>query len=195
MMPIRSICVYCGSSLGSDPDYAAAAEGFGIALAKAGIALVYGGGAHGLMGILARAVLENGGTVIGIIPEFLKTKERMLSGAQEMHVVPDMHTRKRLMFEKADAFVALPGGIGTLEELVEQMTWAQLGRHQKPILLFDQKGFWRPLLSLIAHMRQEGFVRQGLDVHYLVAEKLVDILPMLAKAAKSDAGDVTAALA
>jgi hypothetical protein len=184
MTTIRNVCVFCGSGPGHDPDYARAAAEFGAALAETGIGLVYGGGAHGLMGIVARAVLEGGGHVTGIIPDFLKSKERMLKGAQEMHVVSDMHTRKRMMFEKSDAFVALPGGIGTLEELVEQMTWAQLGRHDKPILLFDQKGFWRPLLSLVAHMRQEGFVRPGLEIHYLVAEKVEDILPMLRKAAR-----------
>lgn len=181
---IRKICVFCGSGHGADPDYGAAAEELGAVMARAGVGLVYGGGAHGLMGTVARAVLENGGHVTGIIPEFLKSKERMLAGAQDMHVVPDMHTRKRMMFEKADAFVALPGGIGTLEELVEQMTWAQLGQHEKPILLLDQKGFWRPLLDLLAHMRQEGFIREGLEIHYLVAEKVEDILPMLRKAAR-----------
>ena len=103
----------------------------------------------------------------------------MLADAQELHVVDDMHARKKLMFDKADAFIALPGGIGTLEELVEQLTWAQLGRHEKPILIANINGFWRPLLSLLAHMRESGFVRPGLEVKYLVAERIEDALEML----------------
>ncbi|MFL5197285.1 MAG: TIGR00730 family Rossman fold protein, partial [Microvirga sp.] len=126
----------------------------------------------------------HGGVVTGIIPDFLKSRERMLDDVQETIVVPDMHTRKRLMFERADAFVALPGGIGTLEELVEQMTWAQLGQHTKPILMLSVNGFWRPLLQLFAHMRQFGFIRPGLELNYLVAEEVEDVLPMLAKAAR-----------
>jgi len=153
-------------------------------LADAEIGLVYGGGRIGLMGEVARSVLDAGGKVTGIIPEFLKARELMLPEAQELHVVPDMHTRKRMMFEKADAFIALPGGIGTLEELVEQMTWAQLGRHEKPILIANINGFWKPLLSLLAHMRGNGFVRTGLDVRYLVAERIEDALEMIIAAAE-----------
>jgi uncharacterized protein (TIGR00730 family) len=103
---------------------------------------------------------------------------------QETLVVPDMHTRKRLMFEKADAFVAMPGGIGTLEELVEQMTWSQLGRHTKPILMLSTKSFWKPLLTLIAHMRDQGFIRPGLELNYLVAERVEEVIPMLEAAAR-----------
>jgi uncharacterized protein (TIGR00730 family) len=156
-------------------------------MAGAGIRLVYGGGRIGLMGEVARAVLEAGGNVTGIIPEFLKARELMLPDAQELHVVKDMHERKQMMFDKADAFIALPGGIGTLEELVEQMTWAQLGRHDKPILIADIKGFWRPLLSLLAHMRQNGFVREGLEVRYLVAERIEDAIDMITTAAARSA--------
>jgi uncharacterized protein (TIGR00730 family) len=183
MRQIRSICVYCGSGSGADPAFVDAARKLGQMLAKAGIHLVYGGGRIGLMGEVARSVLEAGGNVTGIIPEFLKARERMLPEAQELHVVKDMHARKQLMFDKADAFIALPGGIGTLEELVEQMTWAQLGRHDKPILIADIKGFWRPLLSLLAHMRENGFVRDGLEVRYLVAERIEDALDMIVAAA------------
>ena len=153
-------------------------------MAEAGIALVYGGGSQGLMGIVARAVLEAGGHVTGIIPGFLRDREMMLQGAQDMVVVSDMHTRKRMMFERADAFVALPGGIGTLEELVEQMTWVQLQQHAKPVLIADIDGFWRPLLSLLAHMRQNGFVRAEAEVSYLVAERIADVLPMLRQAVR-----------
>lgn len=183
MSDIRSICVYCGSGAGSDPAFVETADALGRAMARQGIRLVYGGGNIGLMGTTARAVLDAGGEVTGIIPEFLKARELLLDAAQETIVVPDMHTRKRLMFEKADAFVALPGGIGTLEELVEQLTWAQLGQHRKPILLLSTKGFWKPLLVLLAHMREAGFIRQGFEVRYLVAEHVEDVIPMLQSAA------------
>jgi uncharacterized protein (TIGR00730 family) len=129
---IRNICVYCGSNAGTNPAYATAALQLGQSMADAGIGLVYGGGGLGLMGELARSVLAHGGRVTGIIPAFLSKKERMLRDVTELIVVDDMHQRKKLMFDKSDAFVALPGGIGTLEELVEQLTWAQLGRHSKP---------------------------------------------------------------
>lgn len=184
MRQIRSICVYCGSGSGTDPAFVEAARELGQMMAKANIRLVYGGGRIGLMGEVARAVLEAGGDVTGIIPEFLKARELMLPDAQELHVVKDMHERKQMMFEKADAFIALPGGIGTLEELVEQMTWAQLGRHDKPILIADIKGFWRPLLSLLAHMRENGFVREGLEVRYLVAERIEDAIDMIVTAGR-----------
>jgi len=181
---IQTICVYCGSGFGSNPVYVEAATQLGQAMAREGIGLVYGGGNVGLMGTVARSVLDHGGHVTGIIPEFLKAREKMLDDVQETIVVPDMHTRKRLMFEKADAFVALPGGIGTLEELVEQMTWAQLGRHTKPILMLSVDGFWKPLLTLLAHMREYGFIRPGLELNYLVAEKSDDVIPMLEAAAR-----------
>ena len=132
------------------------------------------------MGRVARSVLAGGGRVTGIIPKFLIKHENALLNAQELIVVDDMHQRKQMMFDRADAFVALPGGIGTLEELVEQLTWVQLARHRKPVLLADIGGFWRPLLALIAHMHNLGFLREGFDVHYLVAEKIEDVLPMLA---------------
>lgn len=187
---IRSVCVYCGSGPGRDPLFAEAAAKLGRAMAETGVALVYGGGDVGLMGIVARSVLDGGGHVTGIIPDFLRRRENMLDQAQETIVVPDMHTRKRMMFDRSDAFVALPGGIGTLEELVEQMTWSQLGRHRKPILLADVDGFWRPLIDLFAHMRLNGFIREGLELAYGVAERIEDVLPMLdAMAARSLAAD------
>jgi uncharacterized protein (TIGR00730 family) len=184
MTAIRSICVYCGSGFGDDPVFAENAAALGRAMAEQDIRLVYGGGNVGLMGTIAQSVLDHGGHVTGIIPDFLKSREKLLDAVQETITVPDMHTRKRLMFEKADAFVALPGGIGTLEELVEQMTWAQLGRHTKPILMLSTKGFWRPLLSLLAHMRNEGFIRPGLELNYLVAEQAEDVIPMLEASAR-----------
>lgn len=179
MSDIRSICVYCGSGAGKDPAFAEAARQLGHAMADDGISLVYGGGNIGLMGTVARAVIERGGRVTGIIPDFLKAREVMLEEASETIVVPDMHTRKRMMYERADAFVALPGGIGTLEELIEQMTWSQLGQHTKPILMLDINDFWKPLLVLLAHMRENGFIRPGLEVSYVVAERVAEVLPAL----------------
>jgi uncharacterized protein (TIGR00730 family) len=184
MTDLASICVYCGSGSGDDPAFRDCAKAFGHAMAENGIGLVYGGGTIGLMGTIARAVLERGGHVTGIMPDFLKSREKLLDRVQETIIVPDMHTRKQLMFEKADAFVALPGGIGTLEELVEQMTWAQLGRHTKPILLLSINGFWKPLLVLLAHMREQGFIRPGLELNYLVAERVDEVIPMLRAAAR-----------
>jgi uncharacterized protein (TIGR00730 family) len=183
MTTIRTVCVYCGSNAGTEPGFSEAAKTLGKTLAHERIGLVYGGGNSGLMGVVARTVLEHGGHVTGIIPSFLKERELMMRDAQNLIVVPDMHTRKRLMFEHADAFIALPGGIGTLEELVEQLTWVQLDRHQKPVLLADIAGFWRPLLTLFAHMRDLGFIRTESEVRYLVCEKIEDSLPMLRQAA------------
>ena len=174
---------YCGSANGTDPIFLNAAQELGRSIAEHGLGLVYGGGDNGLMGAVARSVLEHGGYVTGVIPGFLRQREAMLEKAQELVLVDDMHTRKRIMFERADAFVALPGGIGTLEELVEQLTWVQLGRHGKPVLIADVGGFWKPLLSLFAHMRENGFIREEFELRYLVSEKMSDVVPMLQKAA------------
>ena len=183
MNKIRTVCVYCGSGPGNNPRFVEAAIAFGKALAGNGIRLVYGGGSIGLMGAVATSVLDHGGTVTGIIPGFLTSRENALTRVQEMIVTPDMHERKRLMFERSDAFVALPGGIGTLEELVEQLTWQQLGRHSKPVLLANIDGFWEPLFALIQHMRATEFIRPSLTVDILKAERVEDILPRLRAAA------------
>jgi len=180
---IRTVCVYCGSGPGTDPRFVEAAIALGKIFAESGIRLVYGGGSIGLMGAVATSVLDHGGTVTGIIPDFLTTRENALKRVQEMIVTPDMHERKRLMFERSDAFVALPGGVGTLEELVEQLTWQQLGRHSKPVLLANIEGFWEPLLTLLAHMRATEFIRPSLAVDILKAERVEDILPRLRAAA------------
>ena len=185
MSKINAICVYCGSSPGTDPAFVEAAQDFGKILAHSGIRLVWGGGSVGLMGAIASSVIEHGGAATGIIPEFLTAKERPRRLAQEQIITRDMHERKSTMFDRADAFVALPGGIGTLEELVEQMTWAQLGRHKKPILIANINGFWDPLLSLLAHMRVAGLVpppSRGVDL--LVVERVGDILPKLHEAVR-----------
>ena len=183
MSSIKKICVYCGSGPGSDPAFVAGARAFGKIMAENGVGLVFGGGSVGLMGELANAVLDHGGEVVGIIPKFLVSREIVLKRA-EIVVTHDMHERKQLMFDHADAFVALPGGVGTLEELVEQMTWAQLGRHKKPILIANINGFWNPLCALLDHMEALEFIRPGLAVSYLVADRVEDILPRLLAAAQ-----------
>jgi hypothetical protein len=185
----RNICVYCGSGTGKNPIYARAADTLGRSMAKAGIGLVYGGGGLGLMGQTAKSVLAGGGHVTGIIPQFLSEKEHMLREVQELIVTDDMHQRKKLMFERSDAFVALPGGIGTLEELVEQLTWAQLGRHTKPIVLANIDNFWAPLLSLLAHMRDEAFIRAGLEVRFVTVDRAEDIVPAIVTAWKPNGRD------
>ena len=189
MTQIKTVCVYCGSGSGSNPHFVEAAISLGKAFAENNIRLVYGGGSVGLMGAVAKSVLDHGGTVTGIIPDFLANRERMNPNLTELVVTPDMHERKRLMFERSDAFVALPGGVGTLEELVEQMTWQQLGRHTKPVLLANIDNFWEPLIALLTHMRANQFIRPALDVDVLKAERVEDILPRLrAAAARAPAG-------
>ncbi len=180
---IRSICVYCGSHPGNDPSYEKAARALGQEIAKKGLTLTFGGGNRGLMGAVARGVLESGGSVTGIIPEFLKEREQSdgfppLEGA-EIIVVPDMHTRKQMMFDKADAFVALPGGVGTLEELVEIMTWAQLRRHTKPVAVLDLNGFWSPLVALLDEMDNAGFLHNAEGARPLVAKRVEDVVTLL----------------
>jgi hypothetical protein len=179
---LQNICVYCGSGPGKDPAHAEAARAFGRILANSRIGLVYGGGSLGLMGEIAHSVLHHGGHVTGIIPGFLSEREHMLVEAQELIVVDDMHQRKQLMFAKSDAFVALPGGLGTLEEFVEQLTWSQLGRHAKPIVLANIEEFWNPLLVLFQRMAAEGFIRAGLELNALVVDRVEKIIPAIEKA-------------
>jgi len=179
MSTIKAICVYCGSSPGTNPKFVESARTLGRILAENHIRLVYGGGSIGLMGALAESVIDHGGQVTGIIPDFLKAREMMFRRAQEIIVTRDMHERKRVMFERADAFVALPGGVGTLEELVEQLTWAQLGRHKKPILMVNIDRFWDPLCALLDHMRAMQFIRADLEVSPLVVNGVDDVLPAI----------------
>ena len=183
MSTIKTVCVYCGSGPGTNPLFIEGAKALGKVFAENNVRLVYGGGSLGMMGAVATSVLDHGGTVTGIIPDFLTLRENALTRVQEMIVTPDMHERKRLMFERSDAFVALPGGVGTLEELVEQLTWKQLGRHAKPVLLANIDGFWEPLFALLKHMRQTQFIRAGLSVDILKADRVEEILPMLRTAA------------
>jgi uncharacterized protein (TIGR00730 family) len=189
---VANICVYCGSGKGTNPAYASAARLLGRALAESDIGLVYGGGGLGLMGEVARAVLGAGGRVTGIIPGFLTEREHMLREVTELIVTTDMHERKKLMFERSDAFVALPGGIGTLEELVEQLTWSQLGRHTKPIVLANVAGFWSPFTNLLQHMQDEAFIRPGLEVRFSVVDEIARVVPAVI-AAVSEQGGIDAA--
>jgi uncharacterized protein (TIGR00730 family) len=185
---IRSVCVYCGSQPGRDSHYLEAAEILGRSIAEHGLRLVYGGGTQGLMGTVGRAVKAHGGGVTGIIPEFLFGRENVQRDSafiDDLIVTGDMHERKHKMFERADAFVTLPGGIGTLEEIVEIMTWGQLGRHRKPMVLANVNGFWDPLSGLIAHMRAEGFIHTGHLVRPLIVSDPAEIVPAILRAASA----------
>ncbi len=183
MRQIRNICLYCGSASGNDPAFTRAAQSFGRLIATAGIGLVYGGASCGLMGAAAHAALAAGGHVTGVIPDFFDEYEVAEKRISDLIIVKDMHERKRIMFERSDAFVAFPGGIGTLEELAEQLTWIQLGQHRKPLIIADINGFWGPLLALISHMRESAFIRPSHEIRYQVAQTVEDILPMILKAA------------
>jgi uncharacterized protein (TIGR00730 family) len=191
---VRNICVYCGSNTGTNPAYAEAARQLGRAIATEGIGLVYGGGGLGLMGELARAAITHGGRVTGIIPAFLSRRERMLREADELVVVEDMHQRKKLMFDRSDAFVALPGGIGTLEELVEQLTWAQLGRHTKPIVLVNIDGFWAPLLQLLHQMHEAAFIRPDMDVPFVTVDSAEKVVATILAAASAQREETSTAV-
>ncbi|MEM5273993.1 TIGR00730 family Rossman fold protein [Cupriavidus taiwanensis] len=157
---MKSVCVYCGSSPGNRPEYAQGARLLGRTLAESGLTLVYGGGKVGLMGIVADAVLEHGGHAVGIIPEALMQKEVGHRGLTELHVVRNMHERKQMMADRADAFVAMPGGVGTFEELFETFTWLQLGYHAKPVGLLNLAGFYDGMLGFLSHAVREGFLKQ-----------------------------------
>ena len=180
MSPVKSLCVFCGASTPKDPRFVEAANQFGRLLAAEGIELVYGGGALGLMGTIARACRDNGGRVVGIIPTFLTRLEAKLEDIAETIEVETMHQRKRLMFERSEAFVVLPGGMGTLDETVEMTTWAQLQLHTKPIVLVDYLGYWQPFLALVDHVIATGFARPATRDIYTVVPDVASILPALA---------------
>ena len=173
MPKIRSVCVYCGSAGAVDQRYRSAAEELGRSLASAGIALVFGGGRIGLMGIAADATLANGGRVIGVIPAALRDRELAHQGVSELVVVDTMHDRKRVMAERADAFAVLPGGIGTLDEMFEMLTWRQLELHDKPVFLVDVAGYWQPLRALLDHIAEQRFAS-------LLVPRLLEIVPNVA---------------
>jgi uncharacterized protein (TIGR00730 family) len=176
---MKKICVFCGSSVGNKPEYAEAAVTLGGLLAKKKIGLVYGGGNVGLMGVIADAVLEAGGEVIGVIPHSLAQREIEHQGLTQLHVVDSMHTRKAMMAELADAFIAMPGGVGTFEEFFEAVTWTQLGLHRKPCGLLNVAGFYTPLAAFIDQAVSEGFIKPVHRASIVVddnAERLLDTL-------------------
>lgn len=192
MRAIGSVCVYCGSSTGHDPRHAAAARELGTLLAARGIRLVYGGGSIGLMGVLADAVLSGGGEVIGVLPRGLFSREVAHLGVSELHEVDSMHERKQLMFDMADAFVALPGGLGTLEELAEVTTWAQLGIHRRPVAVLDVAGYWRPLAEFFERAAREGYVTESSRRLVVWVERVDELLVALESYAPPPAeGDLT----
>jgi uncharacterized protein (TIGR00730 family) len=182
MSSIDSVCVYCGSGFGANPRHRAAAQRLGELLGRNGIQLVYGGGRVGLMGVVAEAVLAQGGRVIGVIPEHLQTKEVGHLGLTELRVVPNMHERKELMFQLSDGFVILPGGFGTLDEAFEMITWRQLRLHDKPIILLDNDGYWTPLVRLNEHIVKEGFARPEALRLYTVVPDVDAVIPALRRA-------------
>ena len=188
MNTIRSVCVYCGSSAGHDKIYVEAGRGLGRALANSGLRLVYGGGTKGIMGAVCEGAMRAGGKVLAVIPHFLIRKEATETGLERIDdvvVTDNMHQRKQRMFEESDAFVAMPGGIGTVEEIVEMMTWAQLGHHRKPMAFANINGFWDPMLALLDHMRAEGFVHTGHRVQPLVVNEVAAIVPAILAAASA----------
>jgi uncharacterized protein (TIGR00730 family) len=178
---IKRLCVYCGSGAGKDPRFKEAAVTLGRTMAEAGIGLVYGGGGNGLMGAVAQTVIDFGGHVTGIIPESLLKMENALETISERVVTNGFHERKMLMFKMSDGFVALPGGVGTLEELVEQLTWTQLGHHEKPVFILNTIGYWDLLLQMFEKMRDQLFIRPNLEVPYTVVNEAEDIVPTFLK--------------
>ena len=184
---MQRVCVFCGASSGRLPAYGEAARAFGAAAALRGLAVVYGGGRVGLMGAVADGALSAGGEVVGVIPQELVDRELAHGGLSELHVVGSLHERKALMAELADGFVALPGGFGTLDELLEQLTWSQLGLHAKPVGLLDVEGYWLPLIALARHATAEGFVREA-DLAAIAvatdADGLLDRLERLTRVAR-----------
>jgi uncharacterized protein (TIGR00730 family) len=180
LMPdIASLCVYCGSSPGTDPRFRANAATLGRLIGESCLELVYGGGNIGLMGVLADAALEAGAKVTGVIPEELKRAELAHGALDELVVVGSMHERKHRMFERADAFAVLPGGVGTLDETLEIITWAQLGFHRKPVVIVNDGGYWQPLINLVEHTIQGGFTGPSLRALYTVVARVEDVLPTI----------------
>lgn len=175
---IGSVGVFCGSSMGFDPRWAEAAEAFGSLLAEEGLRLVYGGGAVGLMGACAKAAIGAGGRVLGVIPEFLRLPEVAYEAAQ-LVVVTSMHERKAMMFQEADAFVVMPGGVGTLEEVIELLSWTRLELHKKPVLFLDLGGYWRPLFELFDHVVRQGFTPPEFASAFSSVTGVDEVLPRL----------------
>ena len=182
---IKSVCVYCGSAFGNDDAYRIAARDLGQVLAGAGLRLVYGGGGVGLMGEVARAAHSAGGSVLGIMPQFLRTREILFDDV-ETRVVANMHERKMMMFEESDAFVVVPGGVGTLEEVVELLSWRRLDLHRKPIIFLNTNDFWTPFFALIAHTQQAGFTPDSFSRTYISVDTVEEVLPAIAELKAAD---------
>jgi len=182
---IRSVCVYCGSAFGKDPAHRQAARDLGQVLAGASLRLVYGGGGVGLMGETARAVHEAGGQVLGIMPKFLQNRESVLDDI-DTRIVDNMHERKMMMFEESDAFVVVPGGIGTLEEAIELMSWRRLDLHKKPVIFLNINNYWEPFFRLIEHTLAEGFTPPAFMDTYTSVNSVEDILPAIARISAQD---------
>lgn len=178
-MSVQSLCVFCGSSFGHDEKWSAAARRLGVGLAKAGITLIYGGSRSGLMGAVAEAALDSGGRVEGVIPRFFLPSEDPFAEVSELTVVEDMHTRKKLMFDKSDAFCVLPGGLGTLDETFEILTWKQIALHDKPVLMLNMDGYWTPWLDLIDGIVAQGFAKPAVTGFYEVVDTVDEVLARL----------------
>jgi len=189
MTSIESVCVYCGSGFGTNPEHRAAAQRLGELLGRNGIRLIYGGGRVGLMGVVADATLAQGGSVVGVIPEHLQSREVGHHGLSELHVVQSMHERKEMMFKMSDGFVILPGGLGTLDEAFEMITWRQLRLHDKPIILLDNGGYWEPLLRLNRHIVDEGFAKPATLALYTVVSDVEAVIPALRRAPEPAVAD------
>ena len=182
MAELSSLCVYCGSRVGNDPAYRRMAEELGARMAADGIRLIFGGGRIGIMGVIADTVLRAGGTAIGVIPQHLSRVEIAHAELSEIHIVDSMHTRKQKMFDLADAFAVLPGGLGTLDETIEVLTWKQLGLHDKPIVIVDQGGYWRPLETLIQHTIAATFSSSRVTALYDIVEGVDGLFAAIAAA-------------
>ena len=179
MAKLNSLCVYCGANEGGDPEHRSAAVRFGKMMAEQDIGLVFGGGRIGLMGVIADTIMNAGGRAIGVIPEHLHDIEVGHEGLTELHIVDSMHTRKQLMFDLSDAFVVLPGGLGTLDETFEIITWRQLGLHDKPVILVDNNGYWQPFNQLVQHVIDNGFARASSADLFTIVNSTDDIIPTI----------------
>ncbi|MDR3425181.1 MAG: TIGR00730 family Rossman fold protein [Alphaproteobacteria bacterium] len=190
-MSLASICVYCGSSnLVAEP-FKVSTRVIATELAQRGVRVVYGGGHVGLMGILADAALEAGGKVVGIIPEHIRAQEVQHNGLTELIVVPNMHTRKRMMVERADAFIILPGGFGTLDEAFEILTWKKLKLHNKPVFLFNERGYWNELIALVDKTIVEGFAQPSDRTLFQIADSVENLFALLDERSVSEGGSLT----
>ena len=190
-MILSTVCVYCGSSPRVAEKFKISAYTIGTELARRGLRLVYGGGHVGLMGVIADAVLGGGGTVIGVIPEHIREKEFQHNGLTELHIVPDMHTRKRMMVDHADAFIILPGGFGTLDETFEILTWKKLRLHNEPIIFFNQDGYWNEMIALITKTIAEGFAQASDGKLFDVVDNVKDLFAVLDKGLLSNGKSLT----